>query len=147
SIKCRASADEVRYDYPIPRGSAMFDTLLDKNPGLFIPVLAIVCTTVVFVVWIFAHHWRKARQLDVEAALKKDMLARQFTAADVGGALLASAERREPVPDARDVSDNEYALVERMLEEKYPVEEIERLVRAFRAGGRSAVPGDERIMS
>jgi hypothetical protein len=126
----------------------MFDALLDKHPGMFIPVLAIVCTTVVFVVWIVVHNWRKARQLEVEAALKKDMLARQFTAADVERVLLATADRPEPVPDTKEaVSDNEYALVEKMLEEKYPVEEIERLVRAFRSGGKAPVPGDERIMA
>jgi hypothetical protein len=117
----------------------MFDPF-DKQPALLIPILAIVCVTLVFVVWIVSHNWRKARQFDLEAALKKDMLARDFSAADVERVLQASAGRVEPASgDKEPVSDNEYYLVEKMLDEKYPVEEIERLVRAFER------PKDERI--
>lgn len=122
----------------------MLDTLVDKYPALLIPILAILCVTLVFVVWIVCHNWRKSKQFELEAALKRDMLARELSAADVERVLLASSDRSEPASAA--VSDNEYALVEKMLDEKYPVEEIERLVKAFKEGGKVSVTGDERII-
>ena len=125
----------------------MFDVLFTEHPALLIPLLAILCLTLVFIVWIVSHNWRKARQIDLETALKKDMLAREFSAADVERVLLATAGRVEPSSGKEPVSDNEYYLVEKMLEEKYPVEEIERLVRAFKSGQKVGAPGDERILA
>lgn len=127
----------------------MFDTLLNQYPALLIPILAILCVTLIFVSWILSHNWRKVKQLDAETALKKDMLLREFSAADVERVLMASAGSAQGPEEKEAISDNEYYLVEKMLDEKYPVEEIERLVRAFKEGSKGPGPihfNRERVM-
>jgi hypothetical protein len=111
----------------------MAEILFSRNPGLFIPVLAIAAAGVVFVVWIVVHHWSSAKQLDVDAALKQDMLNRGMSAADVERVLWASSSgpHGEPSPQET-ITDNEYYLVEKMLDDGHGIEEIERVIRAFR---------------
>ena len=125
----------------------MFDALVEKTPALLIPIFAILGTGLVFLVWIIAHHWHKVRQLEAETALKKDMLARDFAPADIERVLLASARRAEAAESKETISDNEYYLVEKMLDDGHSVEDVERLVRAFKSGDRSAFPKDERVMT
>jgi hypothetical protein len=112
----------------------MFEVLFSRQPGLFIPVLAIAAAGVVFVVWIIVHYWKAAKQLEVDAALKQDMLNRGMSAGDIERVLWASSSGpREPSrPPAEHVTDNEYYLVEKMLDDGRPMDEIERIVRAFR---------------
>src|SRR5262249_17917293 len=128
--------------------SVMLETLVERSPALLIPLLAIGGTTLIFVVWIVGHYWCKSKRMEIESALKKDMLARQFTPADVERVLLAAAANppERPSSGKETISDNEYYLVEKMLEEEYPAEEIERVVRAFKAGEKVSVP-DERVMA
>jgi hypothetical protein len=113
----------------------MIETLFSRQPALLIPILAVLGSAVVFTVWIIAHYWGRARQLEMEAALKQDMLNRGLSAADIERVLFASSRRDEAPPEPTEtISDNEYYLVEKMLEEGHSVEEIERLVRAFKDG-------------
>ena len=125
----------------------MLETLVERSPALLIPLLAITGTGVVFVAWIVGHYWCKAKRLDVESALKKDMLARDFTPADIERVLLASSTNPPESSSGKEVvSDNEYYLVEKMLDAEYPIEDIDRLVRAFKAGEKVTLP-DERVMA
>jgi hypothetical protein len=126
----------------------MFDALVQKNPALLIPILSIIGTALVFLVWIFAHYWAKVRRMELEAALKKEMLNRGLGAADIERVLAASsAARPADLPAEKEtISDNEYYLVEKMLDEGRPVEEIERLVRAFKTGETPRIRSLERVM-
>jgi hypothetical protein len=100
-------------------------------------------------VWIVAHYWARVRRLEVEANLKRDMLARGMSAADIERVLLASADAdpEERPAEKETICDNEYYLVEKMLEEERPVEEIERLVRAFKSGERTDIRLPARALS
>ena len=115
----------------------MIETLFQREPALLIPVIAVLGTPLVFTVWILAHYWGRSRQLELEVALKQDMLNRGMAAADIERVLSASARREEAPPAPQPpgaLSDNEYALVEKMLDEGHKVEEIERLIRALKGG-------------
>src|SRR5262249_51878111 len=88
---------------------------------------------------ITAHYWAHGHQMDLESALKKDMINRGMSAADIERVLQASSTRTEESKSAEEpISDNEYYLVEKMLDEGHSVEEIERLVRAFKSGGSAS---------
>jgi hypothetical protein len=124
----------------------MFEVLFSRQPGLFIPVLAIFLTGVVFVVWIIVHHWKGAKQLELDAALKQDMLNRGMSAADIERVLWASSSGpHEPTRPPEPVTDNEYYLVEKMLDDGRPMEEIERVIRAFRGEEDRARALGERV--
>ncbi len=119
----------------------MFDAVFEKQPSLLVPVVSVLGSAVVCTVWIIAHYWKRLRQIDIEVSLKQDMLNRGLSAADVERVLWASSDgpQAPPSPEAREsISDNEYYLVEKMLEEGRSVEEIERLVRSFK-GDRATV--------
>jgi hypothetical protein len=119
----------------------MFETLFQREPALFIPVVALVGATIVFTVWLVAHYLNSARRQEIEAALKQDMLNRGMAAADIERVMLASSAREEPVASqkAETVSDNEYYLVEKMLDDGHSIEDVERIVRAFKEGKEGSV--------
>jgi hypothetical protein len=121
--------------------NAMFETIFQQQPALIVPALALVGGTVVFTVWILAHYWKRARQIDLDSSLKQDMLNRGLSAADIERVLWASSDGAAASVNtaAQEViSDNEYYLVEKMIDEGKSVEEIERLVRAFKGNGLTA---------
>ncbi len=127
----------------------MLDTLVEKNPALLIPLVSVLGATAVFLVWIIAHYWARVRRMDVEAGLKREMLNRGLAPAEIERVLLASADHgtEEPPAEKESISDNEYYLVEKMLDEEYPVEEIEKLIRAFKSGEKSPVRSIEHVMT
>jgi hypothetical protein len=127
----------------------MFEVLFSRDPALFIPVLAIAAAGVVFVVWIAVHYWRSAKRLETDTALKQDMLARGLSAADIERVLWASsAGPHQPGPPPEAITDNEYYLVEKMLDDGRPMEEIERVIRAFRGDeGRARALLAERVQA
>jgi hypothetical protein len=126
----------------------MLDVLAEKHAELLIPLVALVAAGVVFLVWIVAHYWASTRRLEVEANLKRDMLNRGLSAADIERVLLASANQdREPPAEKETISDNEYYLVEKMLDAEYPVEQIEKLVRAFKSGDKVRIGSLEKVMA
>jgi hypothetical protein len=127
----------------------MLEALVDKQPALLIPILAILGASVVSLVWVVAHYWAKGRRMELETALKKDMLNRGLGAADIERILLASSDTDadERPAEKETITDNEYYLVEKMLDEEYPVEEIERLVRAFKSGEKTNIRLPERLLS
>ncbi len=120
----------------------MFDAIFEKQPSLIVPALSLIGSTIVFTVWILAHYWKHTRQIDVESSLKQDMLNRGLTAADIERVLWASSDGppQRPAPDTQEViTDNEYYLVEKMIEEGKSAEEIERLIRAFKGDRSTAI--------
>jgi hypothetical protein len=126
----------------------MFEAVFEKQPALIVPVLALSGSAVVFVVWIIAAHWKGVRQMDVEATLKQDMLNRGLSVADIERVLWASSDGppRDTVDEAQKaITDNEYYLVEKMLDEGRSVEEIERLVRAFKGNSSTAIKTIEEV--
>jgi hypothetical protein len=124
----------------------MFD-LFTKEPALLIPIIAILSTGLVFLVWIMASYWHGARRLELEIALKKDMLTRGLSAGDIERILWASSTGPTEAGGKETISDNEYYLVEKMLDEEHPIEEIERVIRAFR-GNTASIKGliSDRVM-
>ena len=124
----------------------MTESAFSQQPALLIPIILFADVTVVFVVWIIASTWKRVRQLNIEASLKQDMLTRGLSAADIERVMGASSAGT-PAPEAKEVvTDNEYYLVEKMLDDGRPVEEIERLVRAFKGNGATASRTIEEIM-
>jgi hypothetical protein len=75
----------------------MFDRLFN-NPELLIPTTFFVCTALVFMVWIIAQSWKRVRQLDIEGALKKEMLDRGMSAEDIERVIGASTGRSSVRP-------------------------------------------------
>jgi hypothetical protein len=108
-----------------------------QEPKLIVPVVAMIGTALVFIVWIVAAHWKRVRQLQIEASLKQDMINRGLSAGDVERVLWASSTPPPAPPTPESISDNEYALVEKMIDEGRSAEEIERLIRAFKGGSAS----------
>jgi hypothetical protein len=127
----------------------MFESLVENNAALLIPLLSIAGAAVVFLVWILAHYWANVRRLEADATLKREMLARGLGAADIERILLASSGgiTDSPPAEKETISDNEYYLVEKMLDAEYPVEEIERLVRAFKSGEQTGFKLPEKLLS
>jgi hypothetical protein len=118
----------------------MIENGLAAQPALLIPLVSMLGATLVSIVWIIAHYWKGIRQLDVEMALKQDLLNRGLSAADIERVLWASSGG-PPQPESNTpevITDNEYYLVEKMLDDGKTIEEIERLVRAFKGEGASA---------
>src|SRR5262245_7620076 len=114
----------------------MFEVLFKDQPALFIPVVSILGAGSVFIIWILAHYWHASRRQELEAALKQDMLNRGLSVADIERVLLASSSREEPIPPEpqETITDNEYHLVEKMLDDGHSIEDIEKLVKAFQEG-------------
>jgi hypothetical protein len=104
-----------------------------QYPYYLVPTVAIVCATVVLLVAILCHNWRRARLNELEATLKQDMLNRGLPAADIERVLSASAANPPETPAAPDpVSDNEYYLIEKLVDEGKSADDIERVLRAVR---------------
>jgi hypothetical protein len=120
----------------------MLEAIFEKQPSLIVPVLALVGGTIVFTVWILAHYWKRARQIDIESSLKQDMLNRGLSAGDIERVLWASSDGppEQASPGAQEViSDNEYYVVEKMIDEGKTIDDIERLIRAFKGNGSTAI--------
>jgi hypothetical protein len=113
----------------------MLDTLFEKQPALIVPVVLFVGTTLVFLVWIVAHYWKRVREVEGETALKRDMLARGMSVDEIERVLVASgkAGKGDEV-----VSENEYGLIDKMLDLERPIEEIMELLRVLK--GAKATP-------
>jgi hypothetical protein len=120
----------------------MFEAIFERQPSLLVPVVAITGSAIVSIVWIVAHYWKRVRQIDVETSLKQDMLNRGLSAVEIERVLWASSDgpQAPPSPEAQEmISDNEYYLVEKMLDEERSVEEIERLIRSFKGERATAI--------
>jgi hypothetical protein len=113
-----------------------------KNPELLIPLALTVCGALVGLVAILAHQWRAVRRAEMEAALKQDMLKRGLSAEEIERVLRASEKPPEEAAGEDPISDNEYYLVEKMVEEGRPAGDIERLVQALKSTG-TAVSDNE----
>jgi hypothetical protein len=113
----------------------MFELLFRDHPALFIPCLAIGAVGIVFATWLVMHYTSLTRRREVESALKQDMINRGFTPVDIERVLQATSER-EPAPlppgPPEVISANEYAIIEKMLDEGHTVDEIERVIRAIK---------------
>jgi hypothetical protein len=114
------------------------------NPALCVPVVAIVCATIITVSAILAYHRRRTRLTELEVALKQDMLERGFSAEQIEQVLRASAG---PVAKVETVSDNEYYLVEKLIDKGKSIEEVERTLKACKAVPEQAPRSREAIMT
>jgi hypothetical protein len=126
----------------------MFEAIFEKQPSLIVPALSLAGGTIVFTVWILAHYWKRVQQIHVESSLKQDMLNRGLSAGDIERVLWASSDGppEATAPQTQEViTDNEYYLVEKMIDEGKTVEDIERIVRAFKGNGSSAMKTIEAI--
>ncbi len=123
----------------------MFESIAMREPALLIPIFAVIGGPLVFIVWIIAHYTAQVRRLDQEMTLKKDMLNRGMSVPEIERVVTATAS---PATDEakETVSESEYVLIQKMLEQKYSGEEVERMVRALRGGeSPTAIRALERI--
>jgi hypothetical protein len=120
---------------------------LTNHPEYLIPISAIVGGCLVGLVAVLVCNWRMVRKAEVDAALKQDMLNRGLSVDQIERIIRASpdapADGQKPDP----VSDNEYYLIEKLVDEGRPVEEIERIVRACKGAppsdaGKKSFPAD-----
>lgn len=121
----------------------MIEKLFAEDPALLIPIIMALCGALVGIVAILAHQWRNIRNAEVEAALKQDMLTRGLSVDEIERVVRATNKSSKSKPEwARNkkdpISDNEYYLVEKLVDEGKSAEEIERIINAVKAGGRSA---------
>jgi len=123
----------------------MFEKLVETHPALLIPILSVTGLAAIFLVWIIAHYWAKVRRIELEAGLKKDMLNRGLGAAEIEQVLLASATTRPMQKET--ISRNECFLIERLIAAEASIEDIERLVRAFRSGEKVDFRLPDRLLS
>jgi hypothetical protein len=106
---------------------------LMQQPALLIPIAAILGGVLIALVAMVLSHFRGLRQAELDANLKQDMINRGMSVADIERILWASSARGQPEADKPDpISDNEYYLVEKLVDEGKTAEEIERIIRAFR---------------
>ena len=109
--------------------------LFAKEPALLIPIVMFVGGFLVAITAIVAHHWRAIRRTELEVALKQDMLRRGLSVDEIERVLRASEKPPEAATKADPVSDNAYALTEKMIDEGRSGEEIERLLKLLQANG------------
>jgi hypothetical protein len=124
----------------------MLETLFVKSPETLVAFTFIVCAAVVALTAIVAHQWRSVRLSEVEASLKQDMLNRGLSADEIERVLRASAKPTNSRPpwlsDSKGVvSDNEYYLVEKLLEEGKSAKEIARIIKVLKGGADAGLPG------
>ena len=106
-----------------------------KSPELLIPLALTVCGALVGLVAIIAHQWRAVRRTEMELALKQDMLKRGLSVEEIERVLRASEKPPEEPAKPDPITDNEYAVVEKMVEEGRPAADVERLVKLIRSTG------------
>src|SRR5262249_60569283 len=117
---------------PSQGGSTVAHALMHE-PALLIPVAAILGGVLIALVAMVLYHFRSLRQAELDATLKQDMINRGLSVADIERVLWASSARGQPEKELPDpISDNEYYLVEKLVDEGKSAEEIERIIRAFR---------------
>jgi hypothetical protein len=126
------------------------ESLFLRHPWLLLTGLSVVSVAVVSVVAIVASAWRSIRKTDLEVALKQDMLNRGLSAADIERVLQASSTPSPPERPAWEkgdpISDNEYYLVEKLVEEGKSAEEIAHILQAIKSTHQSeAAPRDVAI--
>jgi hypothetical protein len=71
----------------------MSEWLTRIDPVLMIPILPMLCGTLIAIIAIISHAWRKHRQSEMEMALKQDMLNRGMSAEDIERVIVASRPR------------------------------------------------------
>jgi hypothetical protein len=122
----------------------MWDTFA-QAPGLLIPILAITGGTVIAVVAILSSNWRRHRAAEILAALKQDMLNRGLSADDIVRIVRATPGGEEDSCAAHQetITDNEYYLVEKLVDEGRATEDIERIIRAFKEHAARPAPAPD----
>lgn len=116
----------------------MIERVIESAPWMLVPLTAIVSATLIAMVWIVSHYLYYARQASIEARLKHDMLERDLSVEEIERVLWVSGENQPAGQTSEEapgpVSNNQLALVERLLEEGHDLEAIERLMRSLREG-------------
>ena len=71
----------------------MIEVLVESLQGAGSLIVILVPMVLIFLVIIIGHFWLKARQADIDASLKEEMLARGMSADDIKKVLEASSEK------------------------------------------------------
>jgi SOS response regulatory protein OraA/RecX len=124
----------------------MNDLLSRIHPDALIPLVALLGGAAVFLVWIIAHYWAKARQAELHASLKLELL-RQGKSAEEIERVLQAGSFPLAIPGARATAGaeqpssagppailDEASLVRVLGEEGYAAEDIETVLRLYQGG-------------
>jgi hypothetical protein len=57
--------------------------LLHGNPGIIVPATLFLCITLVSITSVIATRWQRVRQLEIEAALKHEMIERGMSVDEI----------------------------------------------------------------
>lgn len=121
----------------------MIERLLETAPWMLVPLTAIISAAMIVLIWIISHYTYYARQTSVESRLKHDMLERGMSVEEIERVLWVSGENmpvsQTPPEKADPISENQLALIERLLDEERDLGEIERLMRALRGNESEAI--------
>jgi hypothetical protein len=114
----------------------MLQELLSKLAGDEVVVLALVVGGLLLAaIAVVAHHWRHVRVAELQLALKRQMLERGMSAADIEKVLHASAASHPAEPGGEvcftgNPAEDKTKLVSILLDNGYEAEDIERILRA-----------------
>ena len=119
----------------------MLERLVESNPWLLLCLLGVVCLTLFLLTVIVRGFSNSSRKQTAELQLKQDMVAKGLPATDIERVLWVSSTNA-PLRDGplarENLSDNEYSLVEKMLDDGRDINDIERVVRAIKGAPASA---------
>jgi hypothetical protein len=122
----------------------MNELLSRIGPDALVPLVALLGGAVVFIVWIIAHYWAKARHADLQASLKLELLRQGKTVDEIERILQVGivpedipAEPASPGTSPPAIVD-EVSLVRLLTQEGYGAEDIETLLHMYQEG--SAAP-------
>ena len=100
--------------------------------GLLIPTIAVI-----------TFHWRRARAAELEAGLKQQMLEKGMSAAEIVQVMNAGHETRDSsVGSTGDEALDKAQLTQRMIDNGYEGEDIERVLKAYQGAPK---PVEERV--
>lgn len=114
----------------------MIEKLIETSPGTLVALTAIVCGTTFLVVCVVSITWYHLRVHARDVDLKRELLGKGMSAPEVERVVWVSsvnAPKGEALPEAETLSANERELIEKMLDEGWQMEDIERLVRALKS--------------
>src|SRR5262249_1083773 len=124
----------------LERGLVMEEFLAKFNAGEVIGLVAVLIGPVIAVVAILATNWRRVRIAGMGGAPKHTMLDKGMSAAEIGQGMNAHPcwTGSSAISASGNEAQDRAALVQRMVDEGYEGEDIERVLKAYQPSAKQA---------
>jgi SOS response regulatory protein OraA/RecX len=109
----------------------MSEFLAKFSGGEMIALVAVMIGPVVAIVAVVASQWRRVRIVEMEAALKQQMLDKGMSAAEIEKVMTASSNGVASISSTGNDAIDKAALAQRMVDNGYEGADIERVLRAY----------------